>query len=441
MNFNLGLVGHPDINLRIKKIIEEHFKGITLHLVNVTDERDLEGGVKRIRGISRICHGILYSARALHYLFNNRLDHFIPNIYIEGSKGSIYRALLQGNYHMGKDIKKVSVDSLSYREMSEVYWDLGINPREECSIKIVKPSYTQKAFIEEVISHHLKNHRYDNSLCITQISNVRDSLGMAGVETVLIEPQREQIIEGVNNLIYRGSSERDNNSDQVAITINISNLKENLIINSSHHSVVLEYNRIMEEVFWFAERVEGAYSSNGSKSYTIFCNRKAFEYETRHFSKLSILDSIGENQVVYASIGVGYGRNFKEAIKHSVIASIRASKERRNSAYVAYEAEKLTGPLLPSNDPGNHSSIVFDSRLEHIASSSSINIDTIYRINSALKECNNYTSSEVAQIIGVTRRSANRIIEKLEEGGFVECICKKSNGRRGRPSRIVRFLF
>lgn len=441
MNFNLGLVGHPDINLRIKEIVEKHFKSLTLHIVGVTGEEDLEEGVKRVQRISRVCHGILYTARDIHYIFNNKLDHSIPNIYVEGSKGSIYRALLQGSYHMEADIKKVSIDSLTHREVGEVYEDLGIDSKRECSIKIITPSCIQRGFIKEVISHHLKNYRYDNSLCITQISAVRDALKKKGIEAILMEPQREQIIEAVNNLISRGTLGGERDSDQVAITINISNLKENLIINSSHHSVILEYNRIMEEVFWFAERVEGAYSSNGSKSYTIFCNREAFEHETRHFSRLSILDSIAENQVVYTSIGVGCGRNFKEAIKHSVIASIRAGKERRNSAYVAYEAEKLAGPLLPSNDVSDYSSVIFDSRLEHIASSSSINIDTIYRISSALKECNNYTSSEVAQIIGVTRRSANRLIEKLEKGGFVECICKKSNGSRGRPSRIVRFLF
>ncbi len=441
MNFNLGLVGHPDINLKIKKTIERYFKKVTLQIVDIADEGDLDWGVRKVQRISRVCDGILYSTRDIHYIFNNRIDHSIPNIYIERSKENIYRALLQGNCQLGRDIRRVSVDSITYKEMAEVYLELGIDPKEECSIKIAKPLYTQRGFIEKVISHHLENYRYDNSLCITQLSSVRDALKKMGIEAVLLEPQRDQIVEGVNSLIFRAKPVGEGDSDQVAITINISNLKENLIIESSHHSVVLEYNRIMEEVFWFAERLEGGYSSNGSKSYTIFCNREAFEYETRHFSRLSILDSIAENQVVYASIGVGYGRNFREAIKNSVIASIRAGKERRNSAYVAYGAEKLAGPLLPSNEPGDYSSVVFDSRLEHIADSSSINIDTIYKINSALKECNSYTSSEIAQIIGITRRSANRVIEKLEEGGFVECISKKSNGSRGRPSRIVRFLF
>lgn len=245
----------------------------------------------------------------------------------------------------------------------------------------------------------------------------------------------------MNNLISRGSAVENRDFDQVAITINISNLKENLIINNSHHSVVLEYNRIMEEVFWLAERLDGAYSFNGSKSYTIFCSREGFEYESEYLSKINILDTIAENQVVYASIGVGYGRSFKEAIKHSVIANIKAANEKRNCAYISYEPDKLAGPLLPANESPELDSTVFDARLEQIASRSSINIDTIYKINSALKSGNNYTSSEVAQIIGVTRRSANRIVAKLEGSGFAEPMSNKSNGGRGRPSRIIRFLF
>ena len=441
MNFNLGLVGHPDVNLKIKKVIEENFNNVSLHVVDVVGEEDFTRGVKMIQRVSRVCNGILYTAKDIHAIFNNKLEHTIPNIYLENTRADIFRALFHGVYHLKADIKRVSVDSLSYREVVEAYSDLGIHNKEDCHIKIVKPNYTQNGFLKEVTSHHLSNFEYDGSFCITQITAVRDTLSRKGVKTVVLETHREQVIGKVNNLISRNSPIKNKAFDQVAITINISNLKENLIINNSHHSVVLEYNRIMEEVFWFAERVDGAYSSNGSKSYTIFCNRESFEYETDHFSRFNILDSIAKNQIVYAGIGVGYGRNFKEAIKHSAIASIRASNEKRNCAYVAYDPEKVAGPLLPSNEAAEFSSKVFDVRLEDVASRSSINIDTIYKINSALKTDNNYTSSEVAQIIGVTRRSANRILEKLEKNGFAESISKKSNGGRGRPSRIIRFLF
>ncbi len=441
MNFNLGLVGHPDINLKIKKIIEKHFNSISLYVVDVVGEEDLNRGVKKIKRMGRICNGILYTARDIHDIFNSRVDHTIPNTYVENTRTDLFKALFHGTFHLKTDIKRVSIDSLSHREVTEAYSDLGIDGECECHIKIVPTDYSQKGFLKEVLSQHMSNYKYDGSLCITQITAVRDALVSRGIKAILLEAQREQIIERVNNLISRSSAIKKIDFDQVAITINISNLKENLIINNSHHSVILEYNRIMEEVFWFAERVDGAYSFNGSKSYTIFCNREGFERETDHSSRLNILDTIAENQIVYASIGIGYGRTFKEAIKHSVIASIKAEKAKRNCAYISDDPDRVTGPLLPSNETPGLDGTVYDARLEKVASRSSINIDTIYKINSALRAGNNYTSSEVAQIIGVTRRSANRILAKLEENGFAESTSSKPSGRRGRPSRIIRFLF
>ena len=439
MNYNLGLVGHPDVNKRIGRIIGENFDNITLYPVDIVDEGDLFRGIKRIKRLGGACNGILYTARDIHYICNNRLDHSIVNTYIESTKGDIFKAIFSGSYHKGADIRKLSVDTLSYKRVWEAFSDLGIG--EECSIKIIKPTYTDSGFVGKAIAEHYNNYKYDGSFCITQITAVRDALIKKGVGAVLLETDRDEVIKRINNLISKSFSVKDDDQDQVAITITLSNLNENIVLNDSQHSVILEYNRIMEEVFWFAERVDGAYCTNGNKSYTIFCNRKSIEYETSHFSRLELLDSIGEKQVVYVGIGVGYGRSFKEAIKHSVIANIRAVDEKRNSAYVAYGTEKIAGPFLPSNEMKNHKTTVFDARLEQIAKRSAVSINTIYKINSALKKTNTYTSAEVAQIMGVTRRSANRILEKLEREGFVEGVTMKSNGGRGRPSRIIRFMF
>ena len=207
----------------------------------------------------------LDTGRDIHDIFNNKLDHTIPNAYLENTRADIFKALFHGAYHLKADIKRISVDSLAYRKITEAYSDLGIDGEKECHIKMVKPDHTQRGFLQEVISQHLSNYKYDGSLCITQITAVRDALVKKGVEAVLLETHREQVIGRINNLISRGSAVENKDFDQVAITINISNLKENLIINNSHHSVILEYNRIMEEVFWFAERLDGAYSFNGSK--------------------------------------------------------------------------------------------------------------------------------------------------------------------------------
>ena len=59
------------------------------------------------------------------------------------------------------------------------------------------------------------------------------------------------------------------------------------------------------------------------------------------------------------------------------------------------------------------------------------NILKIYNIDET-------TSKELSQLYGITLRSMNRIISKLEENGYVEIIGKKKLSKKGRPSRILR---
>ncbi len=441
MNFNLGLVGHPDIISKIKKIIEDHFDKINIYPIDIVDESQIKKGIKSVEKLFKKCDGILYSAKDIYYIFNNKITHHLPNTYIERCFSDVYKALFDGVYHQEVDIKKVSIDSLSYDEIIEAYRELGIHSKKECSIKTIRSNYTISGFIEKAIRDHINNYNYDKSFCITHFTSIRDYLKKKGIKVALIEPNTREIIKKVNKLISKKTPTHNNNSSSVVVTITISNLKENLIINNSQHSVILEYNRIMEEVFWFAERIDGAYSINGHKSYTIFCSSKDLEDETNNLLNLDILNSIARYDIVYGSIGIGYGKNFKEAIKHSIIGNIRSTNEKKSSAYIVYHQGKIVGPLLSTNDRASRRERIFDIKLEQISSKTSININTLYKIHSALKTSNSYTSNEVAEILGVTRRSANRILGRLEYHGFIENISLKSNGGRGRPSRIIRFLF
>ena len=47
------------------------------------------------------------------------------------------------------------------------------------------------------------------------------------------------------------------------------------------------------------------------------------------------------------------------------------------------------------------------------------------------------TSEELATRLGITIRSANRIIVQLEEAGCVTTVGKRSTGK-GRPARVIK---
>ena len=56
------------------------------------------------------------------------------------------------------------------------------------------------------------------------------------------------------------------------------------------------------------------------------------------------------------------------------------------------------------------------------------------------KHNNIFTYKELAEHMKINIRSMNRILEKLEEKGFVNVIGQEAaSGKKGRPGRLLRF--
>ena len=51
------------------------------------------------------------------------------------------------------------------------------------------------------------------------------------------------------------------------------------------------------------------------------------------------------------------------------------------------------------------------------------------------------TAQELAENLGITKRSANRILSALEEQGVVEIVGTRATSAKGRPERIYKTLY
>ncbi|MGL5347499.1 MAG: winged helix-turn-helix transcriptional regulator, partial [Peptostreptococcaceae bacterium] len=65
------------------------------------------------------------------------------------------------------------------------------------------------------------------------------------------------------------------------------------------------------------------------------------------------------------------------------------------------------------------------------------------KIESIIKQYNitTITPNELAEFCGVSTRSINRIITKLEDKGYIRIVGKKTNTSNGRPSRLIEIDF
>ena len=81
-----------------------------------------------------------------------------------------------------------------------------------------------------------------------------------------------------------------------------------------------------------------------------------------------------------------------------------------------------------------------DAALLAIAHRTHINLHTLQKIRNLQEEQKNLTSQMIAKALDMNIRNVNRIVAKMDEGGYVVIVGKQSTGK-GRPERVFKFSF
>ena len=79
-------------------------------------------------------------------------------------------------------------------------------------------------------------------------------------------------------------------------------------------------------------------------------------------------------------------------------------------------------------------------RLERFAQRTRLGMSTLRRLAQVLRQTEgSVTSEQLARRLGITSRSVNRIVARLEEAGCVTTVGKQTMGK-GRPARVMKIL-
>jgi len=443
MMYILGLVGHPDTNQEVKDIIIRHFDNIDFIEISVINDEDINVIKLNLKKYEKKCMGFLFTAKDIYHLFNSKMTVKTKSAYLEDNNSEILKILFIASQREGTDYMNISIDSISYEEIKGIYHELKISETDGYQILTIPLKLSNTNLVDKITDEHEDNYNKFGSTCITFFTDTKNRLNKKNIPVLKVGINKHEVIKRVNGLISSRYSKTVVEMNRVAIVIKLGELKEHLIIENSEHSVLIEFNRISESVFWFSEKLDGAYIPNDQRKYIIFCNRKKYENITDYSMNIEILNEVANKNYFSCYMGVGYGANDREAIKNATIAQIKSSKDNRSSAYIMYDSNKIAGPLLPSSEFNNRKDTIYDVKLNEIASKTQVGINTIYKLYSLFIKSGerDHTSKDISDYLGITIRSTNRLFAKLTKSGYIKMVGEKSNGEKGRPIRVYRFLF
>lgn len=436
----LGIVGPSQgINTnQIKNIVEEEFENIDAVILEYNTLKEVEGLVRK--NCNNV-DAILFTGKITYNIAKNSNITNVLMEHLSFKKSSILATLLEAHLVYGYDLNKISFVTSSSNKIKQLYKDIGIT---DDKINMLYPGsmrYNQLSIDENYNIHKQAYLRGEISCIVSSITSVYNKLKCDGIPCLKVKHSSSNIREVIEKLYIRNIAEINKSNQIVVLTIEIDKPAEYSVENKDEYFFALQKMKIVKEIYKFSQRIQAAIVEIGFGNFFLVSTRSIMERETNNFTQIDLLDSIRKKKSGTISMGIGFGRTAIEAKQGADMGKYRAKKNGGDSAYVVYEGGKIV--TLNSSGKKNVKDNNIDKRLAEISKETGLGINTIFKLYRIKTEyrIDEVTPKELARLYGITLRSINKILNKLEQSGYLEVVSYKQVGEIGRPSRIVRILF
>jgi hypothetical protein len=193
-----------------------------------------------------------------------------------------------------------------------------------------------------------------------------------------------------------------------------------------------------EKIYAFAERLQAIVMETSFNQFLVISTRTAFDRETMDFREFDLFEQVNSDMLNTTYFGIGLGKTAVDAKKHAFGALERAKSRGRNTAcLVAANAETIS--VVSYIGRRSAGAAPTDDKIARLARQAGVStrwmLQMCHAVDSSKKTT--FTSSELAVMLGVSKRNMDRIILKLEQASLARVLGCKLDGAPGRPSRMV----
>ncbi|MDY2737575.1 hypothetical protein [Intestinibacter sp.] len=418
----------------VEKIVDEQVSYVDLTTYIFEDFTKITDVVKNIQSKY---DGIIFGGILSYYFAKNNLKEEIIWEYLPLHESCVLSVLFQAQQSNGK-VKSISIDTYSMSSIEAIYDMTGIT-FDDVEVKLFDLDLEHlESFNERALEFHKKNLQKNKDICIvTALSKVHNILNKENIKNYMAIPTETVIKDTFQKAFLRYTAKVNKNSQLVSISIQIDLPSEYSLISKNEYYYIKEKNKLSELIYEFAQNIEAAVIEVSFNTFLMFTTKEILEKETKNFEEIPILNYIGEKSLHMVSLGIGYGKTAGEAKYNSNSAMIKSKEYNENTAFVIYEDGYIIGPIH-ANEQKQKQSI--EEKIIDISYKTNIGVNKVMAIYNAIDKYKTkcFTSSELARYCDMPERTINRVLNKLEEFGYVEIVGKQFPKGSGRPKRVMK---
>lgn len=430
----LKIIGNQRLVEKVNRVIERnfpHIKPINC-IYDVYTEATPMAKTKKNE-----CDAILFSGPSPYFVSKKFIDPNIITDYLPRSTHSLLFAFLLAE-KQSLTINHISIDSYTEKEVYTVYDELDI-PLEHTQVHFIERE-TMNLDFDRLIREHEQCYRKNKvSCCMTALRSVWSALSAHNIPCIYIEPTYEIIMETLHKLELSYIFNFTQRNSLVVMQIRIDEPKEYSILHQNEYKNIMDKAKTLTFIYEFAERINAAILEAKDESYLLFVPEDTFSAKTNDLKNIDLLSQIRNNTYSTVSLGIGYGNTIREAHEGARRAFFQAVKSGGDRAFVANEGLFIYPFTCLGNKPNLQTQV--ENTIDAAANAAGLSANIIYQIVALTDEIGKktFTAKELASLLGLNQRRMNRIIERLESGGFCKIVGNRMVSPTGRPSRIIEF--
>lgn len=423
----IGIVGPSDSVDKILKVIEAYYPFIE---TIVYKKEKLDEIFEIMDECMENTDGILFTGCAVE---GEALKHITidkPHEPVMRNDSSIMKAFWDIKEDK-KQINRVSIDLVEKELVNEIVDELGIEIE-----KLYVMSYDTQKSENEYMKRHIELWEKGNvDIIITAFASIYNELRGKGLPVYRLNLTTPLIKSSMENLINKIQTNQIK-ANQIAIQIlKIKNLKQNLI---SQYDDLIKKNTVEKELINYVREVQGSIFQLGTDKYIIFSTRRTLEDKNLLIYFQKMIDNFdGQGITIYS--GLGFGNTGWNAEYNAKNALDMAEKSSNSAFYIIDENNKIKGPINTEEEV-NYDLYVYDDKINETAKEIGISATYLSKILSIMKKNGeeSFSSDTLGHYLGITERSARRIIEKFVNSDHGEVVTTTVNKGIGRPKRVVK---
>lgn len=288
---------------------------------------------------------------------------------------------------------------------------------------------------QRVLEKHLSLWREGKiQYSVTRFSSIMPHLQKAGVKVYFVYPHLELIRSALNNLIKDIDLHRMYGNQPTVIRLGLrgDDLTPDEVERRLNdlEQALSDYNQ---------ERFCGFVIQRGKDGLNVFSQLREIRRITEDFQSCALRLPLQKRCGFSISVGYGLGADVSHAMVNAVAANRDSTTDPLGYSYLRDEANKSIGPLKESQSAAD---APISAYIRDTAKRLHISATTVQRLLTAMTHLatDQVTSQALASALGLTVRSANRILSNLVQHGGAEILFENQSCSKGRPERVYRLL-